>query len=257
MVGIDCEWRPSVFTLPGMAQPVLVLQLSFHPLQKVFLLDFQTLLRPLLPPDERMNEIETVVSDILRELFTSKRVMKVGYQLKTDLQRMAASYPHVPCFQEIDSTLEVSMLVKRVLQMTKQKRSRSITMSLARLCQHYFKKTLDKENQVSDWSVRPLSEQQIEYASLDAAISPLLAEKALETVQARINGDRPRIERWHGDESLSKGIYSWRFLFLQTEDQKAIRRLNAKQFVGESWVVTQCWITGQEPPKLANLTRSK
>jgi prolyl-tRNA editing enzyme YbaK/EbsC (Cys-tRNA(Pro) deacylase) len=249
MIGVDCEWRPSVFTAPGMAQPVLVLQLSFHPLQKVFLLDFQTLLRPLLPPDEPMNEVETVVSDILGEVFTSKRLMKVGYQLTTDLQRMAASYPHVPCFQEIDSMLEVSMLVKRVLQMTKQKRSRMITMSLARLCQHYFGKTLDKENQVSDWSVRPLSEQQIEYASLDAAIAPLLAEKALVTVQACINGDRPRIERWDGDESLSKGIYSWRFLFLQTEDEKAIRKLNAKQFVGDSWVVTQSWITGQDPPR--------
>lgn len=253
MIGVDCEWRPSVFMPPGTAQPVLVLQLSFHPLQKVFLLDFQTLLRPLLSPEEPMNEIETVVSDILGAVFTSKRLMKVGYQLTTDLQRMAASYPHVPCFQEIDSMLEVSMLVKRVLQITKQKRSRMITMSLARLCQHYFGKTLDKENQVSDWSVRPLSEQQIEYASLDAAISPLLAEKALETVGARIDGDRPCIERWHGDESLSKGIYSWRFLFLQTEDQKVIRKLNAKQFVGESWVVTQSWITGQEPPKLPSM----
>ena len=253
MIGVDCEWRPGVFMAPGMAQPVLVLQLSFHPLQKVFLLDFQTLLRPLLPTDEPMNELETLVSAILGELFTSKRLMKVGYQLTTDLQRMAASYPHVPCFQEIHSMLEVSMLVKKVLQMKKQKRSRMITMSLARLCQHYFGKTLDKENQVSDWSIRPLSEQQIEYASMDAAISPLLAEKALETVRAHINGDRPRIERWHDDEALSKGIYSWRFFFLQTEDQKAIRKLNAKQFVGDSWVVTQSWITGQDPPEVLSI----
>jgi hypothetical protein len=256
MVGIDCEWQPSQFMDPGEPQPVLLMQISLQALQKVFLFDFQSLLRPLLPPEDPMNEIEAAVSDVLSDLLSSKRILKVGYQLASDLRRIAASYPHVPCFQEVQSALEVSTLIKRILHITKQKKSRSITMSLARMTSHYLGKTVDKECQVSDWAARPLTQHQLDYAALDAAISPLLTEKVLESIQGRINGDKPLIERWDGDEGLAKEIDSWRFFFLQTEDRNAIKKLQAKQIVGSSWIVTQNWITGSEPPKIPSVPPS-
>eukprot|EP00980_Cylindrotheca_fusiformis_P022803 scaffold9780_cov117-Cylindrotheca_fusiformis.AAC.3 len=253
LVGIDCEWQPNQLSPHGQTQPVLLLQISFHSLGIVYLLDLQTLLRPLLSSDEEMNETETMTSESLDFLFRSKRVIKVGYQVASDLRRIAASYPHVSCFQDIQAVLEVDTLVKRILHLTKQKKSRSITMSLARLTAHYVEKSICKECQVSDWSARPLTPDQKGYAALDAAIGPLIAEKAMETVNATINGGVPRIERWDGDMGVSKAINSWRFLFLQTEDLNAIKKLQAKQIVGPFWIVTQSWITGGRQPRFPSV----
>ena len=147
LVGIDCEWQPREFMRnPNLPQPVLLLQISFHGLQKVYLLDLQALLRPLRPPNEPMNDIEKELSRFMSQLMTSKRVIKVGYQLSSDLRRIFASYPHLPCFQEVYSVVEISSLIKRVLHISKQKKSRSITMSLASMTSHYLGMVLDKGN---------------------------------------------------------------------------------------------------------------
>jgi hypothetical protein len=250
LVGIDCEWQPRQFLAAGEPQPVLLMQLSLQALQKVYVLDFQTLLRPLLPQEESMNELETALSDILSDLFSSKNILKTGYQLPSDLRLLAASYPHIPCFQEVQSVLEASTLIKKILHITKQKKSRAITMSLARMTSHYLGKTVDKDYQVSDWSARPLTSQQLNYAALDAAIPPRLTEKVLESIDARINGDRPLIERWDGDKGLANEIESWRFLVIRSEDPEDISNPQAKRIVGSSWIVAQSWITGKTPPEI-------
>ncbi len=146
LVGIDCEWQPREFMEnPSLPQPVLLLQISFHDLQKVYLLDLQTLLRPLRPPDTSMNGAEEEVSKTLSLLMQSRKLIKVGYQLSSDLRRIFASYPHLPCFQEVHSTLEISSLIKKILHISKQKKSRHITMSLAAMTSHYLGMTVDKE----------------------------------------------------------------------------------------------------------------
>eukprot|EP00535_Pseudo-nitzschia_heimii_P011829 CAMPEP_0197199244 /NCGR_PEP_ID=MMETSP1423-20130617/33785_1 /TAXON_ID=476441 /ORGANISM="Pseudo-nitzschia heimii, Strain UNC1101" /LENGTH=551 /DNA_ID=CAMNT_0042653099 /DNA_START=349 /DNA_END=2004 /DNA_ORIENTATION=+ len=147
LVGIDCEWQPREFMRnPNLPQPVLLLQISFHELRTVYLLDLQTLLRPLRPPNEPMNDIEKELSCFMSQLMMSKRVIKVGYQLSSDLRRIFASYPHLLCFAEVHSALEISSLIKRVLHISKQKKSRSITMSLASMTSHYLGMVLDKGN---------------------------------------------------------------------------------------------------------------
>lgn len=147
LVGIDCEWQPREFMEnPNLPQPVLLLQVSFHELQKVYILDLQALLRPLVPSNTPMNDVEKEVSSALSGLMKSKLIIKVGYQLSSDLRRIFASYPHLSCFQEVHSTLEIASVIKRVLQISKQKKSRYITMSLAAMTSHYLEMTLDKEH---------------------------------------------------------------------------------------------------------------
>ena len=88
----------------------------------------------------------------------------------------------------------------------------------------------------------------MEYAALDAVIGPLVAEKALGSINATIGHDSPRIERWDDDEGLAKIIESWKFVVLPENDKIEIDRLNAKNIVGPSWVVSQKWITGSRAP---------
>ena len=195
-----------------------------------------------------MNELEKRASDILSKLWSSERILKVGYQLSSDLRRVAASYPHVPCFRKVNSVLEVDKLCKRILQITKQKKSRSITMSLARMTSHYMGRTVDKGCQISDWEARPLSASQKVYAALDAAVAPALAEKALSSINATVNPRIPRIERWEGDDELSQAIDSLRFFVVDIEDGKPAKKLQAKQILGDHWIATQTWIAGETPP---------
>jgi prolyl-tRNA editing enzyme YbaK/EbsC (Cys-tRNA(Pro) deacylase) len=248
MVGVDCEWQPNQLAAPGDSRPVVLLQLSFHALGKVYLFDLQTVFRPMLNQEEPMNELEKRASEVLSKLWSSERILKVGYQLSSDLRRVAASYPHASCFQQVNSVLEVDKLCKKVLHIAKQKKSRSITMSLARMASHYMGKTVDKTCQISDWKARPLTSSQKAYAALDAAVAPALAEKAYSSIDASINPLIPRIERWEGDEGLSKAIDCLRFSFVEIEDAKAAKKLQAKQIVGDYWIAMQTWTVEQDAP---------
>jgi hypothetical protein len=250
LVGIDCEWRPSFYaessTIP---QPVLLLQVCIHPLKQIYLFDMQALLRPLLLPSEEMNDLEAAVSEVLGELFSSKRLIKTGFQVMQDFRRMAASYPHIPSFEMIHGILEASTLGKKVMHMSKQKNARAAVSSLSRFTERFLGLTLNKEEQISDWSIRPLTAEQMEYAALDAAVTPAIVEKLMESVDAKWF-NKPQLGRWVDDVSFSKFITSWRFIFLETDDDKAIRKLKAKRIIGHSYVVTQFWVTGDEAPKM-------
>lgn len=248
LVGIDCEWKPNfLLDTSSEPQPVLLLQVCMHSLKKVYLFDLQKMLRPLLSVKDSMNELETAVSEAIRDLFVSDRLVKVGFQVVQDLRRMAASYPHMSSFQMINSVLETSSLAKKVMYMTKERHSKMATSSLSRLTERFIGKTLNKDEQVSDWSSRPLSETQIEYAALDAVVTPTIVEKLLEYIAASFY-EKPQLGRWKNDISFSKSLSSWRFHFLETSDANATRKLNAKRIVGEPFIVTQSWVTGDIQP---------
>ena len=71
--------------------------------------------------------------------------------------------------------LQVGTLAKKSTQLKREQNTKYHTTSHAPVTEFIIGKCVDKEKQVSDWSVRPLSEEQIEYAALDAAVSPVLS----------------------------------------------------------------------------------
>lgn len=252
LVGIDCEWRPSFFSESRTEpQPVLLMQVCLHSLKQTFLLDLQTLLRPLCSSSEPMNLVETAVSETLSDLLQSMRLVKVGFQLVQDLRRLAASYPHVPAFQLVHAVLETSRLAKKIMHLQKQRHSRTATSSLSRLTEHVMGRSINKEQQCSDWSLRPLTPAQIEYAALDAVVTPVLVEKLVSLSDAKFY-EKPQLGRWQDDTSFTDAITSWRFVLLDAEDQNpsVLRKLNAKRIIGNPYVVTQNWITGDKSLQL-------
>jgi hypothetical protein len=256
LTGLDCEWKPN-FRLDSRweAQPVLLLQLSLHSLETVYLWDFQTLLRPLLLPDTKRTPTEDAVSRVFSAFLQRPHFIKLGFHLAQDLRRLAASYPHITGFSRVESVLELSPVVKKSLQLSKQPNSRSITASLRTMVQYYLKYGLDKTEQISDWSLRPLTDAQMQYAALDAAVAPMLFERAVEPIEARIFV-QPSLQlgRWEEDSPFKDAIRSLRFVFIDPSNQMAIRRLRVKQSVGDDiYVVSQSWTTGTQPPQLPNV----
>jgi prolyl-tRNA editing enzyme YbaK/EbsC (Cys-tRNA(Pro) deacylase) len=240
LVGLDCEWLPSFYTTSRQEpQPVLLLQISLHPLRKVYLLDLQALLRPLQMTSTPKNSLEIAVAQVLGDLLTSQRLIKTGFQVVHDLRQLAASYPHITALQTIHSVLESSVLAKRVMHINKQRNARTATSSLSRLCETFLGKALQKEEQCSNWSARPLTMEQIEYASLDAAVTPVITELLLKAVHADFF-HHPQVGRWKDDRLFFNTLVSWRFLFLDSDtDAQVIRKLNAKRVVGDHFVVNQ------------------
>ena len=237
-------------------QPVLLLQISLHPLKCVYLFDLQTLLRPMMPQSQPMDKLETEVSFALQALFESKRLIKVGFHVVNDLRQLAASYPHVPALQFYNAVIEASTLGKKAIRRTQSGNAREATSSLSRLVKHFIGKPLNKQEQCSDWSQRPLTAEQIEYAALDAAVTPFMVEKMIGDLEASFFGDKPYLGRWESDVSFKTAISSLRFVFIHTIDPNIQRKLKAKQVVGAPMIVSQSWITGDVPPKLPMLPES-
>lgn len=129
--------------------------------------------------------------------------------------------------------------------------------------------------ELTDWAARDLTPAQLEYAALDAAVTPKLMEKVLESVHAFVSVDHlleeesiedgqpernnkssatpklhgPVIRRWEGDNALVEEIVSYRFLILPgSVDGSTIREFQAKQIVGPSWISTKTWTATESLP---------
>ena len=96
-------------------RPVLLLQISLHSVGKVYLFDLQSLLRPILDPAQAMDDVEETFSDALKTFFESRKILKVGFHLDTDLIRLAGSYPHIAAFRCFNAVLEVSTVAQEAL----------------------------------------------------------------------------------------------------------------------------------------------
>lgn len=138
-------------------------------------------------------------------------------------------------------------------------------------------------SELTDWAVRDLTQEQLEYAALDAAVTPKLMEEVMKSIQAHISSNHllsqeseeveqqqqenesaangqlhgPVIRRWDGDDALQNEIVSYRFLVLpESTDETTIGKLQAKQIVGPSWIASSVWTAVQNPPTPYELSSS-
>lgn len=239
LVGIDCEWRPSFYSVKT-AQPVLILQVCFHCIGKVFLFDLQALLRPMLHPSEPLNHLESTAASLLGRLFSSRQLVKVGFQVNHDLKKLSASYPHLSTLRSYESVLDAAVLTKRVFHALKRPNTREVTGSLRSLTEHLLSSSLDKSEQISDWAERPLTTAQIEYAALDAIVTPMMVEQLVKM------SDSASSQEYVVRDGLLK---SWRFVFLLNNNNFVIRKLRAESVIADELLVTQHWSTGSSPPR--------
>lgn len=204
VLGMDCEWQPSSRAEPN--TPVSVLQIgSTH---DVFLIDLLALCAAGRPAEGAALPAEQeALSEVLAAVFADKDIVKVGFGLRYDLERLVESYPWLPCFggltaqhcataetlhastastdtvengvmPDCSSSSVVPSAVSSVpfashvdLRLLARAAGDGHTsfkrMGLAQLCHHVLGVHLDKGEQRSDWGNRPLSQEQVDYAAAD------------------------------------------------------------------------------------------
>eukprot|EP00873_Tetraselmis_striata_P027412 jgi/Tetstr1/447676/TSEL_035034.t1 len=166
-LGLDCEWAPGPDG--GRASPVALLQLATP--SAVYLLDLQSLCRPWLEPSAQMNAAEAAVEAALRPMFCDAEATVVGFGVESDLRKLARSFPHMPCFSAAAGAVDVRTLLALTSPQVSMKQRRGLqAMGLSQVCLRVLGRPLDKRQQCSDWTARPLSAAQVEYAALDAAV---------------------------------------------------------------------------------------
>lgn len=193
VVGLDVEWKP-VWTRGAAQRPASLLQIANR--TDVFLVD---LIAAASTPDSR-----AALNQAIAELFQTKNIIKLGYGLGGDLDKLRQSYPSSPCFEQPCSPVVDGVAF---LKMNRIPFAPKGGPGLSEVCRLLLGAKLDKSCQCSNWEQRPLSRPQIEYAAndahslvrcFDAAVAkagPVMAKKEVGLLLARDRGRATEMQR--------------------------------------------------------------
>jgi hypothetical protein len=165
VVGMDGEWKP------GSRTPVSILQIATR--TDAFVVDLFAVARRESPDDAR-----EAFDNFLHELLQSETVYKLGFSFGYDLTRLKASYPHLASLRT-GGQPKGMIDVKQLAHSASANRS-NLRVGLATLTKMVVGATLSKAEQCSDWSRRPLTRAQLEYAAADAFYLNLIFDKCIE-----------------------------------------------------------------------------
>lgn len=144
VVGIDCEWKPNY--IKGQKNKVSIMQIAAG--NKVYILDMIKL----------YNAIPDALEDCITRIFQSPSILKLGYNLQSDIHQLVHSYGKMQCFQRYEMLLDIQNIFKEPRG------------GLSGLAKKILGAGLNKTRRNSNWESRPLSQYQLEYAALDAAV---------------------------------------------------------------------------------------
>eukprot|EP00934_Nitzschia_sp_Nitz4_P008365 Nitzschia sp. Nitz4//NODE_159_length_47236_cov_74.723851//26135//28045//NITZ4_additional_000010-RA//1//CDS//3329531749//8355//frame0 len=162
--GFDAEWDEE-------SKGAELLQLS-HPKQAL-LID--------IPALSSTKDGVEALTETIGALFACPQAEVVGFSCHHDLSRLRGS-PVIGGHHWLSGTQAVSD-AQQLVGNHEPKLKQSDALGLSRVCQHYFGKPLDKSEQCSMWSTRPLSVRQRSYAALDAWVCAGVYEKLFLSTQ--------------------------------------------------------------------------
>ncbi len=156
-IGFDAEWDEET-------QGAALLQLAS--VQTVLLIDILA----LSATEDGVNALRQTVGKLL----DNSEWTLIGFACRQDLSRLRAS----PCVQE-QHWMHTTKAAVDVQPMIGVAEPSLRTTGLSRACERFLGKPLDKSEQCSLWSSRPLTERQRSYASLDAWVCVGIYQKLL------------------------------------------------------------------------------
>jgi len=189
VVGVDAEWRP----VSG--SPVSILQIATR--SDAFLVDVAGVMAADRDENGNGNGNENAAAAaaaaafdaFLRDLFASRRVLKLGFGLDHDLKRLRTSYASLKSVAAVDpataedserargvGVVDVKSLALVAFPEKKVLRSRVGLAGVVASCLGCY---VNKAEQCSDWERRPLSPSQARYAAADAHVLTVLFDRCV------------------------------------------------------------------------------
>ncbi|CAA6661983.1 unnamed protein product [Spirodela intermedia] len=131
VVGIDCEWKPN-YEKGSKPSKVSIMQIASE--KRVFIFDLLKLY------EGEMKELDEC------------------YNFQSDIRQLSHSYGDLECFRSYEMVLDIQKLFKEPHG------------GLSGVAEKILGAALNKTRRNSNWEQRPLSQNQVEYAALDAAV---------------------------------------------------------------------------------------
>ncbi|XP_023760293.1 uncharacterized protein LOC111908721 isoform X2 [Lactuca sativa] len=145
VVGLDCEWKPN-YEKGSKANKVSIMQIASE--KMVFIIDLLKL----------SHDAPDVLDSCLIRIFHSPRILKLGYNFQCDMKQLSQSYEDFDCFKRFEMLLDIQNIFKEPRG------------GLSGLAKEILGVGLNKTRRNSNWEERPLTQNQLEYAALDAAV---------------------------------------------------------------------------------------
>ncbi|XP_010259382.1 PREDICTED: uncharacterized protein LOC104598841 [Nelumbo nucifera] len=145
VVGIDCEWKPN-YEKGSKPNKVSIMQIASE--KMVFIID----LIKLFKDDAK------ILDHCLKCILHSPNILKLGYNFQCDIKQLAHSYEELECFKHYEMLLDLQNVFKEPCG------------GLSGLAKKTLGAGLNKTRRNSNWEQRPLTQNQLEYAALDAAV---------------------------------------------------------------------------------------
>ncbi|KAG6707684.1 hypothetical protein I3842_06G044100 [Carya illinoinensis] len=170
LIALDAEWKPDHTGNQSYFPTVTLLQLACE-------------LGPGLvsDPDELEDSATFLVDltsiplssiwELLRDVFVSPDILKLGFRFKQDLIYLSSTFCEQGCdpgFDRVEPFLDITSVYNHLQHKLHGMKVSKQTKSLATICKELLGLSLSKELQCSDWSHRPLTEEQKTYAAMDA-----------------------------------------------------------------------------------------
>jgi hypothetical protein len=155
LIGIDTETKPAF--RKGQRNPTALIQIAVRNssgAECAFIVD---ILHMSKKQQARLNEI-------LKPVFNSSDVYKLGHSLKQDILELKRAYPHMDAFHVCRGILDTNNLFRYMNPEVQR------NISLRDLVRNYLHFELSKKCQMSNWAARPLSAEQQHYAACDALV---------------------------------------------------------------------------------------
>lgn len=156
IVGIDCEWKPN---FGHQLNELALMQIATR--TNVFVLDIVRL----------GSKVRHLWQELGKFLFNNCDILKLGFSITSDISMIKTALPDLNFNHKQLGFLDLCSLWKQiekypnvVLPFEVQKGG----PSLSTLVQHCLGFPLDKSDQFSNWEKRPLRDNQLIYAALDA-----------------------------------------------------------------------------------------
>jgi len=163
VVGLDGEWKPSISRRTNRAS---ILQLATR--GKVIIIDLIWMFHGGAPPVQGgpQSELEKAISN----LFRSGDIIKIGYCFNGDMKTLTQSYPQASCWKEMNALLDFGHIqfVPRSAGQWQATHVKKVFRGLKDIVFQVLGKHLSKLEQMSDWEIRPLRQEQLDYAALDS-----------------------------------------------------------------------------------------